>query len=524
MLSNPILTGFHADPSIVRVGEDYYIATSTFEWFPGVMIYHSRDLIHWRPVACPLTRTSQLEMLGVCSSGGVWAPCLSHDGKQFYLVYTNVTNRQIFYDTHNYVVTAPAIEGPWSEPIYLNSAGFDPSLFHDEDGRKWYLSMISDPRKGRNKFGGIILQEYDAKQARLIGTIHKIYQTEGELVEGGHLYHHDGWYYMLLAYGGTGPGHGALMLRARSLTGPYERDPMGLWLTSRFQPFHPLQRAGHADLVQTQNGQWYAVHLCARPIPVKGRSTLGRETALQQVLWQDGWLRLAHGGNLPAVQLPAPNLPPHPFAPIPARAPWDSLIYQSLRRPLGQDQRSLSVRPGWLRLYGMDGPTSKYTHTLLARRQQHLICTAITHMDFTPTHYKHFAGLICIYDHENWYYLRKTCDESGRMLLGVMQMVNGQYDESGDIEVPSGSLHLKATIRYDKLHFFYTADPEGAHNWQQVGGEFDASTLSDEHCREGAFTGCFIGVAATDMLSRIQHADFEWLEYVGEDHQHNVQT
>lgn len=382
MIVNPILKGFHPDPSIVRVGDDYYIATSTFEWFPGVMIYHSRDLKHWRCAARPLDSVDMLDMRGICSSGGVWAPCLTHDGKKFYLVYTNVTNRQIFYDTHNYLITAESINGPWSKPVYLDSVGFDPSMFHDDDGRKWLVSMISDPRKGKNKFGGIVIQEYDASKKCLVGEMKKIYKTSDEIVEGPHIYKHNGFYYLLLAHGGTGNGHGVLMLRSKSLFGPYEQDPAGIMLTSKFEPWHPLQKAGHADIVETQNGKWYMVHLVGRPIPSKGRCPLGRETAIERVEWKDGWLRLSHGGILPAIEVEEPGLEECKFPEMEPRQPWDSLVYQTLRRPMGEAQMSLSARPGWLRLYGKDGPTSKYDHAILARRRQDFICTATAKMDF----------------------------------------------------------------------------------------------------------------------------------------------
>ncbi|REJ13534.1 MAG: glycoside hydrolase 43 family protein, partial [Paenibacillaceae bacterium] len=171
-IHNPVLRGFNPDPSILRVGDDYYIATSTFEWFPGVQIHHSRDLRHWRLAARPLERRSQLDMLGNPDSGGIWAPCLSYADGLFHLVFTDVKSHVgPFKDTHNYLVTAPSIEGPWSEPIYLNSSGFDPSLFHDDDGRKWLVNMIWDYRKGKNKFAGIALQEYSPEQKRLVGPI-----------------------------------------------------------------------------------------------------------------------------------------------------------------------------------------------------------------------------------------------------------------------------------------------------------------------------------------------------------------
>ncbi|MEO1653148.1 MAG: family 43 glycosylhydrolase, partial [Bacteroidota bacterium] len=161
MIRNPILSGFHPDPSIIRVDKDFYLATSTFEWHPGVRIFHSRDLAHWELIAQPLHRLSQLDLRGVPDSGGVWAPCLSYDQGVFYLVYSNVRSFDgVWKDSPNYLVTTRDIRGEWSEPIFLNARGFDGSLFHDQDGKKYYLSMQVDHRQGR-LFGGIILQEYD---------------------------------------------------------------------------------------------------------------------------------------------------------------------------------------------------------------------------------------------------------------------------------------------------------------------------------------------------------------------------
>ena len=157
---NPIIPGFHPDPSICRVGDDYYLATSTFQWFPGVQLYHSKDLINWEELPSPLRRRSQLDMQGNPNSGGVWGPCLSYCNGTFYLIYTNTRNfHGIFKDTHNYLVTTNDIYGEWSEPIYLNSSGFDPSMFHDDDGKKYLLNMRWDPRMENHPFSGILLQE-----------------------------------------------------------------------------------------------------------------------------------------------------------------------------------------------------------------------------------------------------------------------------------------------------------------------------------------------------------------------------
>src|SRR6478735_7677791 len=224
---NPILPGFNPDPSIVRVGDDYYIATSTFEWFPGVQIHHSRDLANWTLVVRPLTRKNQLDMRGEPDSCGVWAPCLSHDGEKFWLVYTDVKRKDgSFKDAHNYIVTATSIEGPWSDPVYANSSGFDPSLFHDDDGKKWFNNMTWDHRARPHLFSGIFLQEFDPKQGKLVGPKKNIFKgTDLAYVEGSHLYKRNGWYYLSTAEGGTGYTHAMTLARSRNIWGPYEVHP-----------------------------------------------------------------------------------------------------------------------------------------------------------------------------------------------------------------------------------------------------------------------------------------------------------
>ena len=206
MITNPILPGFNPDPSIVRVGDDYYIATSTFEWYPGVQIHHSRDLKNWRLVSRPLNRADLLDMRGNPDSGGIWAPCLSWSDGLFHLVYTDVKRLDgNFKDSHNYLTTCATIDGDWSERVYLNSSGFDASMFHDEDGRKWLVNMIWDHRPWCNRFGGIYLQEYSVEKGALVGEMINIFRGSPlGLTEAPHLFKRDGWYYLLTAEGGTG--------------------------------------------------------------------------------------------------------------------------------------------------------------------------------------------------------------------------------------------------------------------------------------------------------------------------------
>ena len=366
-IRNPILPGFNPDPSICRVGEDYYIATSTFEWYPGVQIHHSRDLVNWRLIRRPLDRASQLDLRGEPDSGGVWAPCLSHADGKFWLVFTDVKRLDgAFKDAHNYIVTAPAIEGPWSDPTYVNSSGFDPSLFHDDDGRKWFLNMIWDHRDGRGTgrkhpaFAGIRLQEWDAAAGKLIGAARTIFPGSAHgLVEGPHLHKRNGWYYLTTAEGGTGYDHAVTMARSRSLDGPYELHPNVHLLTSKDAPDAVLQRAGHGQIVETPDGQVYHTHLCSRPLKDRRRSPLGRETAIQKCAWgDDDWLYLAGGGQVPAVEVAPPHAAHAEPEPPARRYAFSSaglpLDFQWLRTPDPEEIFSLAARPGWLRLIGRE--------------------------------------------------------------------------------------------------------------------------------------------------------------------------
>ena len=197
IIENPILRGFHPDPSVIRVGEDYYVATSTFEWWPGVRLHHSRDLVHWELIEYPLNRVSQLDLRGVGASQGIWAPCLSYDQGTFYLVYTVVNSFYCnMYDTNNYLVTSQDIHGPWSEPAALNNFGFDPSLFHDEDGRKYMVSMVTDHRVPKKYAGRLVLQEYDPGTRKMTGPVKDIYKADRIFLEGPHIFKRNGWYYL----------------------------------------------------------------------------------------------------------------------------------------------------------------------------------------------------------------------------------------------------------------------------------------------------------------------------------------
>ncbi len=531
-IRNPILPGFNPDPSIIRVADDYYIATSTFEWYPGVQIHHSRDLVHWRLLTRPLRRSSQLNMIGDPDSCGIWAPCLSYSDGLFYLAYTDVkrygrttqggSSGASLRDFHNYLVTSPRIDGEWSDPVYLNSSGFDPSLFHDEDGRKYLVNMLWDHRPGRNRFAGIVLQEYCVKQRELVGTRKLIFQgTPLGFTEGPHLYRRNGYYYLLTAEGGTGWGHAVTLARSRELTGPYELHPDVYILTSRHRPDVELQRAGHADLVETQSGETYVVHLCGRPLRNRGRCILGRETAIQRMKWSaDGWLRTADGNGVPLLEVPAPALPPHVFPDEPEREDFDGpslpQSFQWLRTPWPEELFSLTDRPGHLRLYGMESLGSLFRQALVARRQQSPCYSAVTVVDFEPEHFQQMAGLVCYYNSSKAHYLYVSHDSAEGRHVRAMSLLPDQVQTDSFtqlVPIPSGvPVTLRVEVDCERLRFAFSLDGK---DWRWLPEQFDASILSDEAAAPGTpnFTGAFVGMCCQDLSGARRPADFDFFLY-----------
>jgi xylan 1,4-beta-xylosidase len=511
MIKNPILPGFNPDPSICRIENDFYIATSTFEWFPGVQIHHSRDLENWNLIGHALNEKRVLDLRGVPSSGGVWAPALNYYDGLFYLCYTVVHQHEAATkDTPNFLITAPSINGPWSDPVLINSSGFDPSLFHDDDGKKYWLNMVWDHRPNKHPFYGIALQEYDPLAQSLTGASHIIFKGSPlGLTEGPHIYKRNGYYYLLTAEGGTEYEHAVTLARSRDLLGPYEVHPQNPILTSSGNLELVLQKAGHASLVETKEGEWYMPHLCGRPLPGSKNCNLGRETSIQRVEWRaDDWLYLAGQGNNPLEEVPSPNLEVHTWPSLSERIPFDSPHYAIPRGPTN----SVINQPQKLTLLGCESLESNFEQAMLARRLVNQQAIITTKMNFEPSCFQQMAGLAAYYNTYLFHYLYLSRDEKEGLCMQIHSCDDGISSfPLGEeiIPVSKGELFLRATFNNCDLQFQFSEDGE---HFKNAGPNLDASILSDDHGKHWGFTGTFVALACQDLTGNRLPASFDFLE------------
>lgn len=516
--NNPIPGGWCSDPSIVRVGEDYYIAASTFEWMPGVALFHSKDMIHWERLPGALQDDEAVNMEGIDPSCGIWAPNLTWCDGLFYLAYTIVyTSAHRYKDTHNFLITARDICGPWSKPVPLHRIGFDPSIFHDDDGRKYVVSQTMEYRTTYKRFRGVTVQEYDPVARRMVGEPHIVFEgTDRGVTEGPNIMKKDGWYYITAAEGGTEYGHCVTMARSRSLWGPYEVDPRNPMLSSTGTE-SALQRAGHGQYVSDSQGNWYMAHLCARPIEGKW-SILGREAAIQNIDWPEGeWPRIkgASGTAQPKLTYEGPEVAPVLFPEEPVRTEFAKGIpnrWMTLRRTWRHCGISLDEREGYLRIHGGNSLCSHYQQGLLARNLSSLSCDFATRVEFTPRHPGHLAGLVCMYNSVNWYYLAMSADEAGLPVLGLFSCENGEAEDKGYWPLPENcrELTLSGSVRGGELQFAYARPGEAA---QVVGPALDMRILSDEHVDGNGFTAAMTGICCQDLRGDGVYADFDWFDY-----------
>ena len=536
-IQNPVLKGFNPDPSICRVGDDYYIAVSTFEWFPGVQIHHSKDLKNWHLVAQPLNRTSLLDMKGNPDSGGIWAPCLSYADGKFWLIYTDVkvVNGKNFKDCYNYLTTCETVDGEWSEPVFLNCSGFDASLFHDTNGKKYLLNMLWDYRMTKHRFHGISMQEYNDKDKKLVGEAKIIFKgTNRGLTEAPHLYHIGDYYYLMVAEGGTVYEHCTTLARSKDINGPYEVHPENPMLTSYYTPANPIQKAGHSSLVETDGGEWYLAHLMGRPLKYnekplldRGYCPLGRETGIQKIYWENDWPYVV-GGPAPSEFVDMPNLKEVVFeAEYREHEGFDEeklpMCFQTLRVPFDSEIGSLSDRKGHLRLYGRESWHSLFTQAYVARRWQSFKFTAETKMEFEPTNFQQSAGMTCFYNTHNWSAVQLSKDEEKGKIIYLVKSDKMKVEmplEGKEILVPEDVKAVYFKVVVEEVKYFYEYSFDGV-KWNKIDVYFDSLKLSDDYINQeeggGFFTGAFVGMNCIDLTGNRTCADFDYFKYIEED-------
>ncbi len=543
MIRNPILPGFNPDPCICRKGEDYYLAVSSFEWLPGIPVYHSRDLKNWELYTHVLTDEEKADLKKLPSAKGIWAPCLTYCEAEdlFYVVYgvMNSMNAR-YFDVDNFLITAKDIRGPWSSPVYLNSAGFDASIFHDDDGRKYVVSLEWETREGYEKPGEICMVEYDPTKKEVVGHVKRIWRggTDRGCIEAPHLTKRGEYYYIMCAEGGTGYNHCVTMGRSETVWGPYEKDPKNPIVTSQpgesyerhdsdhlkpkyFNPDSILQKSGHASYVDLPNGETYLVHLCSRPFVPELCCTLGRETSIQRMVWtEDGWLRMADGSNFAKPEVEEAMLAETPMPQIPDFDDFDSEklgVQYYAPRIMPESFIDLKARPGYLRMRGQESRTSLNRVSILARKLTSVYATVTTKMEFKPEVYQHSAGLIIYYDNMNYVNLRKYYSQTfGGSALSIIHLENGEKTEMLDtrIGVEDVPVYMRLKIEGRKFHFEWSYD---GNRYIPIGGEFETARFSDEYCKFGEFTGTFVGMTCADRAMHRHYADFDFFEYVADE-------
>jgi alpha-N-arabinofuranosidase len=512
---NPIIPGFYPDPSICRVEEDYYLVTSTFEFFPGLPIFHSRDLVNWRQIGHVLDRPSQLPLDGIRRSGGLYAPTIRYHEGTFYVINTLVDGRN---QKGNFIVTATDPAGPWSEPYWLEDApGIDPSLFFDEDGRAWYCGNRMPPA-GEQYEGHreIWLQELDLEKMQLTGSKYSLWDgaAKGNLhAEAPHIYKINGMYYLMVAEGGTGHTHAVTIVRSEKITGPYEVNHRNPILTHRHLGWdYPIVGTGHADLVETQNREWWMVCLAMRPYGGYFYN-LGRETFLAPVTWEEGWPIVApHVGKV-VFEGPAPNLPEYRWPTEPACDHFEgdalALQWNFIRTPR-EGFWSLEERPGCLRLQLRPETLMEQVNpSFIGRRQQHIHFVARLAMEFTAQNTDECAGLALLQN--DAYQIRCTVTQNtdGAPRVQLTRREAGVDTLLHEQEIASGRVYLQVEA-HGQAYQFYVADQPG--KWQPLGNPVDGCVLSTPVA--GGFTGAYLGMYASSNGNLSNNfADFDWFEY-----------
>jgi alpha-N-arabinofuranosidase len=521
--SNPIIPGFAPDPSIVRVGDDFYLINSTFEYFPGIPVYHSRDLVNWELISYAIHEPTQAELSGIKSSDGIHASTIRHYDGLFYVITTN----NVAGNMVNFIITASDPRGPWSAPHVVEGApGIDPSLFFGDDGRAWYVGNHMPPDPEFDGQAEIWLQELDLDSMQLIGERHYLWRgcCGGVWAEGPHIYKKDGYYYLLISEGGTAYEHALAVAISENITGPYQNNPRNPVLTHRQLSYDfPITGVGHADLVELQDGRWYAVALGWRLIDGR-HGILGRETFLVPVVWETEhyWWK-EEKLTFPVFSPSTGRVELHYPVPFAGTSQQQSGAFVdefdgpvlglewNLRRAPAQDFYSLTDNEGSLRLRLQQGAIAeREQYSFVGVRQREFEFEAVTQVTFSPSAGEE-AGLVVIQNDKSAYLLTLNENDAGNELR-LVQSLYGEVAELASQHFDSDTVFLKVKGTYLDYSFYYSLDGE---NWHVIKTGVDGTALSPYFLKGYNYTGAYVGLyASANGQATDNYADFESFIYL----------
>ena len=488
---NPIIPGFFSDPSVCRVGDDYYLVNSTFEYFPGVPVFHCKDLVNWEQIGYCIDRATQLP-----KGLNIFATTIRYHDGTFYMITTNIGGEGNFY------VTATNPAGPWSDPIFTQVQGIDPDLFFDEDEKVYCISSTFE------------LHEIDIKTGKFLSEGRTVWNgIGGRYAEGPHIYKKDSFYYLMAAEGGTEEAHSETIARSKNIWGPYNSNPANPILThvNAAGQGNPIQGVGHADIINAHDGSWWIVFHGYRSNGDGTHHILGRETCLAPVSWpKNGW-PVVNGNGTATVDMTCPTLPLKPFAEKPARTEFDTgklgLEWNYLRYPITENY-SLTSRKGFFRLTGSEQTIEdRKSPTFIGRRIQDMNFTATTQLEFSPNKSNEEAGMTLLNNGAHFDLLVKQLNGK-RVLVSRLRFGNIIHD-SKEIALKAGPVKLMIKGEKSNFSFWYAQGNESMKEIQKVPSKF----LSSETA--GGFTGVYVGLYATGNGKKCSaSADYDWFEYV----------